>query len=809
MTVSTEINHEEYVGNGITYVFPYRFRIFKASNMAVVSVDVNGVEKNLVLNTDFTLSGVGAYTGGNVTLTNPLPSGWGLTLTRELKAIQETDLRNQGTFFAETHEDAFDYLTMLIQQVGSWFTLALRKPTFLSNFYDAKQNRIVNLADPVGIQDAVNNRSMQNYVEKMLAGVVGGFGWFLQTGVGAVFRTFQNKMRDTVSVLDYIPENLKDAAQSGSLDVSDYIQASFNSGRNVYIPAGSYRYSRLLYPGHDGQKIYGDGQENTIFINDVNNEPLFCFGNPSDPEGSKQWCTVRDISFSGNANGTTLWGVYSPNAPLVNGSPNISGQYEGISTSVNNFYFGRTSFALSDWTIAARGNSLIDVGVFNVKGGYALHVSAWDFYASKVRLWSGRKGLRNSGAANSNNFSDLYISAMTFEGIIEPDITNSIPVACGYDNCIVQQCGKGEISGHASIELHKGQGSVFNNLYLERNNERGGTTDIYIGVAAIGNAIDGVRHRVDTGTTLPVIVENHGQGTVIENIVYASDVTNVVLNAGTDPRTSCVIGLLISAGGVATTEVNDTSTGKRVLFRDMTGRFVSLGSYLDVAISTTTGLRISQGSSSSRKLELASNGNMRFNIDAPNTGTGRTFIFGHNGTDGTETGLVEINDSAYVYPTVANTGLVGTATKPFSGGFVQSAFTVTSDEEEKTRPIALDEAILDAWEEVDFLQYQYIDRVITKGDDGARWHFGLIAQRAEEAFIRYGLDAGRFGFFCKNSKDEMQEIRDEDGNIIQEYSPACTKRGIRYEEALVLEAACTRRKQSRLEARIEALEKAV
>lgn len=166
MTVSTEINHEEYVGNGITYVFPYRFRILKASNMAVVSIDPDGIETILALNTNFTLSGVGAYTGGNVTLTNPLPSGWGLTLTRELKAIQETDLRNQGTFFAETHEDAFDYLTMLIQQVGSWFTLALRKPTFLSNFYDAKQNRIANLIDPTGTQDAVTkNYSDNQYAE--------------------------------------------------------------------------------------------------------------------------------------------------------------------------------------------------------------------------------------------------------------------------------------------------------------------------------------------------------------------------------------------------------------------------------------------------------------------------------------------------------------------------------------------------------------------------------------------------------------------------------------------------------------------
>lgn len=64
MTVSTEINHEEYVGNGVTYVFPYRFRILKASNMVVVSIAPNGTETTLILNTGFTVTGVGSYAGG-------------------------------------------------------------------------------------------------------------------------------------------------------------------------------------------------------------------------------------------------------------------------------------------------------------------------------------------------------------------------------------------------------------------------------------------------------------------------------------------------------------------------------------------------------------------------------------------------------------------------------------------------------------------------------------------------------------------------------------------------------------------------
>ena len=38
-----------------------------------------------------------------------------------LPVVQETDLRNQGKFFAEVHEDAFDYLTMLIQKSIGYF----------------------------------------------------------------------------------------------------------------------------------------------------------------------------------------------------------------------------------------------------------------------------------------------------------------------------------------------------------------------------------------------------------------------------------------------------------------------------------------------------------------------------------------------------------------------------------------------------------------------------------------------------------------------------------------------------------------
>ncbi|WHZ42208.1 glycosyl hydrolase family 28-related protein [Rahnella bonaserana] len=257
MTVSTEVNQAAYTGNGVTTVFPYTFRILNASNLTVTRIDLQEVETVLTLGTDYTVTGSGSYNGGSVVLSQPLQSNHSLVIIRDLAAIQETDLRNQGTFFAEVHEDVFDYLTMLIQQVTSWLGLALRRPTIKSKFYDAKQYRIANLADPVNAQDAVNNRTMMSYVEKMIAGITGGYGWFLQTGAGAVFRTFQDKMRDAVNARDFGVK--ADGVSNDTVALKNAISSAANNKiSEIRLPSGQLILTEsIVIPA--GVSLIGEG----------------------------------------------------------------------------------------------------------------------------------------------------------------------------------------------------------------------------------------------------------------------------------------------------------------------------------------------------------------------------------------------------------------------------------------------------------------------------------------------------------------------------------------------------------------------
>jgi len=138
MTVSSAVNRVSYVGNGSVSEYDYTFRIFEDTDLLVTVLDDSDNETELALTTDYTVDGVGDLNGGTITLVDSsqswldgdgdLLTGYTITIRRVRPLLQETDIRNQGAFYPEIHEDTFDTLTMVDQQQQDELDRSIKLP---------------------------------------------------------------------------------------------------------------------------------------------------------------------------------------------------------------------------------------------------------------------------------------------------------------------------------------------------------------------------------------------------------------------------------------------------------------------------------------------------------------------------------------------------------------------------------------------------------------------------------------------------------------------------------------------------------
>lgn len=127
MTISsTNRKAGPFVGNGVVSLFPFSFKVFKTSDVLVTFTDTNGADRELVLDSDYsvTLNNDQDNNPGGV-VTYPRAGSPGhvlaaperLTVTGDLAALQPTDLPDLSPWFPHVVEDAFDRATILIQQL--------------------------------------------------------------------------------------------------------------------------------------------------------------------------------------------------------------------------------------------------------------------------------------------------------------------------------------------------------------------------------------------------------------------------------------------------------------------------------------------------------------------------------------------------------------------------------------------------------------------------------------------------------------------------------------------------------------------
>lgn len=249
MTVSSQTSTATFVGNGVATAFPLPFRFFDNGDIRAYFIDsVTGAATQMLLGTDYTLIGAGEpEVDGNalslLTTTVPLASMRGLYVERVMQPVQGTDIVNQGQFFASTHEDVFDRLTMLIQQGFDGIGRALKRPVGKS-YFDAEGRLISNVQNPVQPQDAATKGFVQQEIADLLQVGSGSANnsanvLYVPNPSGQIPRTAQDRLRDKYSVRDYIDTQI-DGTTSNQVGIEAAVQAANAVGGQLWWPVGTY-----------------------------------------------------------------------------------------------------------------------------------------------------------------------------------------------------------------------------------------------------------------------------------------------------------------------------------------------------------------------------------------------------------------------------------------------------------------------------------------------------------------------------------------------------------------------------------------
>lgn len=287
----------------------------------------------------------------------------------------------------------------------------------------AKQVWILTTADPITIGTTGQTWS-QNLSSGFLATLAASSGsslvGFIQAGTGAQIRTSQAKMRDIVSVLDFIPAG----TVTSTTDCTAYIQAAEDacaaSGFALYFPAGTYKCSSGLTK--KSVNWYGDGKYKSIL--DYYGNSVFITAVGSSP--SRIICTIQDMEINGTNGGAAA---------------------KGITLGWN---MRSTPF-------------LRNVHIYNF-GHYGMHFTDqnWNISFDEVEVDTcGRSTVNSAGI-----FKDAAVDGGTFNYV-------------SFNKCIVEACGlaSSTAGGINMPTTTANRGLYFNDLICEGNK---GADEIYI-----------------------------------------------------------------------------------------------------------------------------------------------------------------------------------------------------------------------------------------------------------------------------------------------------------------------------------------
>jgi hypothetical protein len=113
----------QYTASAGQTIFPYPFPVFAGADLVVI---VNGVTK--ALSTNYTVSGAGSDTGGNVTFLVALVGGELVTIYRDMAIERDTDVQQNGPWSSVAYNDEQDKTYLILQQTEAAVKRAIRLP---------------------------------------------------------------------------------------------------------------------------------------------------------------------------------------------------------------------------------------------------------------------------------------------------------------------------------------------------------------------------------------------------------------------------------------------------------------------------------------------------------------------------------------------------------------------------------------------------------------------------------------------------------------------------------------------------------
>ena len=295
-----------------------------------------------------------------------------------------------------------------------------------------KTRDLANLANGVTSANIVDG-AITNVDVNNSAGITSSKFNFTQSGTGATTRTVESKLRDVVSVLDFIPPG----TDTATTDCTTYIQAAFNSGaESIYIPAGTYRINTTLTIPATLKSVYGDQFKSILYSQTSSGQYLI----------QLTTCAVK-------LEGLVLYGA---KIPAIGGSETVPSARSGINANVSG---DRGSFR----------NLIIygfDVGMYLGKSDASSYMHIFD----QCDFTQCNTGLRFIDGLNQVTLLNCVFRNVVDYGLrIEPTQVGTECVSIGLYNCVFEF----STSTIGTLLAKNVRGLVISGCYFESNKSSG------------------------------------------------------------------------------------------------------------------------------------------------------------------------------------------------------------------------------------------------------------------------------------------------------------------------------------------------